>query len=63
MSRPIPKRLRDEFVAFMEAHDDNDLPDGAWFARLEEGACEFLETHNLRGDQNDAVHQYLGWQE
>jgi hypothetical protein len=40
----------------MEAY----LPDGAWWAILEEGADAFLIRHHIKGvDANDAVHFYL----
>ena len=31
----------------MEAHDFDDLPDGAWFYCLEQAAQEFLNKYNL----------------
>lgn len=55
----IPQRLMPEFLAHMEAHDLEDLPDGAWFAVLTDAAEAFLRKHNLRGDSNDAVFDYL----
>jgi hypothetical protein len=60
MSNPIPKRLREEFKGYMEAiYHDDDLPDGAWFAMLEDQAESFMEMHKLKGDSNDAAHQAL----
>jgi hypothetical protein len=59
MSNPIPKKLLAEFVAYMDAHNDDDLPDGAWFCVLEDAAKYFMKTNKLRGDRNDAAHQYL----
>jgi len=59
MSAPIPSRLRAEFMAHMAAFDHDDMPDGAWFAMLEEGAGAFMRQHKLRGDRNDGAHQYL----
>lgn len=56
---PIPKHLLNEFVAHMAAHDNDDLPDGAWFAVLEEAAEQFMAIRRLRGDRNDAAHQYV----
>ena len=56
----IPTRLREEFYAVMQANDDDDLPDGAWFCRLEETAEQFIEKYKLRwADRNDAAHQYI----
>jgi hypothetical protein len=60
--RPIPDRLKDEFVGYMrEGYEDDDAPDGAWFARMENDAVEFMRLHKLRGDENSAVHQLLDW--
>jgi hypothetical protein len=59
MSTPIPKHLSQEFVAYMGAHDFDDMPDGAWFCMLEEAAQQFLDQHKLKGCNNDAAHQYL----
>ena len=42
-------------------YDDDDAPDGAWFARMEDDAREFMARHKLRGEENDAVHQLLKW--
>lgn len=59
---PIPLRLREQFVQEMAAHDDDTLPDGAWWARLEEGAAAFMKKHHLNQswhDQNSAAHQYI----
>ena len=59
MSNPIPKHLMPEFVGHMEAHDFDDMPDGAWFATLESAAQQFMDQHKLKGCNNDAAHQYL----
>lgn len=56
---PIPASKRDEFIAYMDAHDHDDLPDGAWFAVLGEAADRFIREHRLRGDSDDAVLQYI----
>lgn len=62
MSNPIPRGLRPAFIAHMAAHDNNDLPDGAWFAVLEDAAESFMKSHKLTQPwrcPNDAVHAYL----
>jgi hypothetical protein len=60
MSKPIPVRLRPEFVAYMAPHDLDALPDGAWFANLEAAAFRFIHQHKLKwAEENDAVFQYL----
>lgn len=56
---PIPRKLHDEFVGYVSGADAGDAPDGAWWAMLENAAEQFLENHNLHGDSNEAVHQYL----
>jgi hypothetical protein len=62
MAKPIPAGLRNKFVSFMDAHDIEDLPDGAWFANLEAAAQKFMDTHGLTQKwmcNNDATFQYL----
>ncbi|MDE2467782.1 MAG: hypothetical protein KGL35_03335 [Bradyrhizobium sp.] len=57
---PIPDELYDEFDAYMEAHNNHDLPDGAWFQCLQDAAEKFIELHGIQGaDALDATHQYL----
>jgi hypothetical protein len=59
---PIPARLKDEFIGYMQlSYDDDDAPDGAWFAAMENDARAFMRGHKLKGDENDAVHQLLDW--
>lgn len=57
----IPERLKDEFIGYMQAFDMDDLPDGAWFAVLEEEAWKFMKRRNIKGDSNTATFQYLIW--
>lgn len=60
MANPIPVRLRGEFQGFMDAHNIDDLPDGAWWCHLEEAAETFIKQKKLKwADSNGAVHQYL----
>jgi len=62
MSHPIPTKLRPAFMAHMEAHDRDDLPDGAWFYELEQAAEFFMMAHELWQPwrcPNDAAHRYL----
>ena len=59
-NNPIPARLRPKFQAFMAARDNADLPDGAWFAVLEQSAQEFIDKHRLKwACNNSAAHQYI----
>ncbi|OED40244.1 hypothetical protein ACH42_17170 [Endozoicomonas sp. (ex Bugula neritina AB1)] len=48
--------------AFMEAFDDDDAPDGAWWAMLEEGVRAYNELNNTRYDEHNTVHAYLKYQ-
>lgn len=59
MAKPIPANLLDEFMGYMNAADDDDAPDGAWFQILEDAAGEFMRMHKIKGDANDATHQYI----
>ena len=59
-NKQIPANLMPEFTAYMDAHNDDELPDGAWFSVLEDAAERFIADKKLRGiDANDATHQYL----
>ena len=60
MSCPIPQEHRDAFVAHMEAHDFDDLPDGAWFAVLVDAAREFM-TYNSIKHGFDEAHEAALW--
>ena len=60
MSHPATTKLREEFTKHMEAHDFDNLPDGAWFHCLEQAAQEFLNKHKLtKPCANTATHRYL----
>jgi len=61
MSKPIPKCLHHEFVGYVAVVDNDDLPDGAWFAVIEDACQHFMDDHGMNGwaDRNDAAHQYL----
>lgn len=59
-NNPIPVRLRDQFRAHMDAFNNDDLPDGAWFGVLEEAAQQFIDRHRIKwACNNSAAHQYL----
>lgn len=63
-NNPIPVRMRPDFLAHMDAHNMDDLPDGAWFQVLEDAAAEFIKRNRLRFvDENTATHQYLRMKE
>lgn len=57
---PIPKRLEAEFLAALDAAENDDLPDGAWLAVLGDAAKSFIEQHSILGaDPHDAVLQWV----
>jgi hypothetical protein len=60
MSFKIPSKIRDEFIGYMDVANDDDAPDGAWFAMLECAAEEFMRKNRVHwGDGNDGAHYYL----
>lgn len=59
MAKLIPRNLRDQFVGALDAANDDDAPDGAWWQRLEDAARWFCEDHGLRYEECDMVHLYL----
>ncbi len=52
-------KMTSELRAFMATHDDDDAPDGAWWAKLEDSVVFWNETHNTRLDPFETVHAYL----
>lgn len=57
-SRMTPEQRKD-FLGHMAAYDNDDLPDGAWFAVLEEAAEGFFKERGLNIDRNDGAHMYI----
>jgi hypothetical protein len=55
----IPKHLFDEFCAALDAANDDDAPDGAWWQMLEDASSAFMRKHRLRGSENSATHEYI----
>lgn len=53
------KKFPADLIAYIAAHDFDDLPDGAWFATLEAAAANWNDQHGTDYDENDAVHAYL----
>ena len=49
----------DGFEHYLEAWDNDSLPDGAWWAYLEEGVASYNEDNGTSIDGNDGVHVYL----
>jgi len=46
---------------YMESWDDGNLPDGAWWAMLEDGVKCFNEEHGTKYDPFDTVHEYVAF--
>ncbi len=42
-------------------YDDDDLPDGAWFAMLEDEAQRYLDEKKSKYCNNTLVFDYLDW--
>lgn len=49
----------DELYWWIDARNDDDLPDGAWWAVLEEAVVNYNAEYGTDHDPNDAVHAYL----
>lgn len=49
----------DHLFAYLSVHDDEDAPDGAWWAKLEDGVAFYNEQHHTNHDPFDTVHRYL----
>lgn len=48
-----------QMYAYMSAHDDDDMPDGAWQAMLEDAAKEWARKNGEEVDGHDAFMEYL----
>lgn len=59
----VPDNLKDYFVGFMEASDNEDVADGAWWGMLEDAARWFCEEQGLEYTDCDYVHEYLALKE
>src|SRR6478752_9383488 len=46
---------------YMETHDDNDMPDGAWQAMLQGAVEEFNEDNGTNHDPYDMFLEYVEW--
>lgn len=56
---PIPQAKFAAFIAYMDAADNDDLPDGAWFAVMEETAADWMRRNRIKGCENSATHQWV----
>ena len=53
------EHVPDGLEHFLEAFDNDELSDGAWWACLEEGVSAYNEVEGTDVDPNDGVHAYL----
>ena len=51
----------DFLYGFMSGADDDDAPDGAWWAMLQEAAAACLEVDNDSTEAFEAVHSYIAY--
>lgn len=61
IKKVIPEKQEPDFFVWMDAHNHATLPDGAWFATLEDAAQVFMDTNKIKGCNNTAVHEYLDY--
>lgn len=54
--------MNDELYYYLEAFDDPDLPDGAWWAKLENGVTSYNEEFNTEFDECDTVQEYINYE-
>ncbi len=45
----------------IDAMNDDQMPDGAWWAMLEEAVQAYNERNNTDFDETASVHAYLKW--
>ena len=55
------EQFSDELFWFMDAHNFDDMSDGAWWATLEGSVWAWNEKHKTHFDENETVHAYLEW--
>lgn len=51
--------MNQELFGFMSAYDDDDAPDGAWWAMLEDSVTFYNEEHGTTYDPFETVHAYI----
>jgi len=44
---------------WLKAFDDPELPDGAWWAKLENGVTFYNEDHGTNLDEHETVSEYV----
>lgn len=51
----------EDLFYFMQVHDDDEAPDGAWQAMLEDAVQFYNEEHGTDYDSLEAFLAYLKW--
>lgn len=51
--------MDDHLFGYLSVHDDDDAPDGAWWAKLEDGVRFYNEQHHTNHDPFETVHAYI----
>ena len=49
----------DHLFGYLSGHDEDDAPDGAWWAKLEDGVTFYNEQRHTNHDPFDTVHRYI----
>jgi hypothetical protein len=57
------KLLPDDLYYFIIAHDDGNLPAGAWYQILVDSVTFWNEEHGTNFDENETVHAYFARKE
>ena len=53
--------IDEDLMYFMEGHDNDNLPDGAWQGVLEDAVHIFNTKYNTTYDSHDSFMQYIEW--
>lgn len=51
--------ISDHLYGWMSVSDDDDAPDGAWWAMLEESVEHYNQEHGTNFDPFESVHAYV----
>jgi hypothetical protein len=51
--------MNDELYYFVDAHNDDDLSDGAWMQVLKDAVSYWNADHKTNLDEHDTVQEYL----
>jgi hypothetical protein len=51
--------MDDHLFGYLSIHDDDDAPDGAWWAKLEDGVRFYNTEHDTNHDPHETVLAYV----